>query len=111
MAKFYTHLIDIESVLIELDELDLSDREKHHLTDLLDANLHNTVLDAVLSELSEEDKKFFLKHLAEDDHNKIWEFLNDKVDNIEDKIKIAAEDLKKEIHKDISEAKIQDKKI
>ena len=103
--KFYTHLIDIESVLVELDELHLNDLEKHHLTELLDANLHNTVLDAVLSELSDEDKKLFLKHLADDDHNKIWELLNERIDNIEDKIKIAAEDIKKEMHKDIRDAK------
>jgi hypothetical protein len=104
-VKFYSHLVNIEEVLVELDTLDLSASEKKHLSELLDANLHNTILDAVLAELSDKDKELFLKHLASDQHDKIWELLNDKVDSIEDKIKLAGESLKKEVHKDIKEAK------
>lgn len=103
--KFYTHLIEVESIVVELDQLNLADHEKKHLAELVDANLHNTILDAVLSELKEEDKEKFLKHLQAEEHEKIWEHLNDKVDNIEEKIKKAASDLKEQLHKDIKEAK------
>ncbi|MBI2337793.1 hypothetical protein HYU95_01285 [Candidatus Daviesbacteria bacterium] len=89
---------------MELDKLNLSLDQKAHLSTLIDSSLHHTVLDAVLSELSPEDKKVFLNHLKEDDKGKIWQFLNEKVDNIEDKIKKAAEDLKSEMHKDLKEA-------
>ncbi len=85
--------------------MDLSQKEKTHLAHLLDSTLHHTILDAVLSELSEEDKKKFMEHLSREENDKIWELLNSKVDNIEEKIKKTAEELKREMHKDIKEAK------
>lgn len=105
MKQFYTHLIEIESLIIELDKLDLIKEQKIHLTNLIDSSLHHSVLDAILSELSDTDKKAFLNHLKEDDSAKIWQFLNEKVDNIENKIKKAADDLKQELQEDIKEAK------
>lgn len=102
---FYGHLIKIESVLMELETLDLTDKEKMHLAQLIDSNLHSTVLDAILSELDEDDKKIFLEHLNKHKHDEIWKLLNSKVDKIEDKIKKAADELTDELHKDIKEAK------
>lgn len=104
MKYFYQHLIEIESVTIELDKLDLSKEQKTHLADLIDSSLHHTILDAILSEVSESDKKVFLNYLKTEDQEKIWKFLNGKIDNIESKIKKAAEDLKIELHKDLKEA-------
>lgn len=106
MKQFYTHLIEIESIITELDKLDLSVGQKVHLTGLIDSSLHHTILDAVLSQLTPQDKRIFLNHLKEDDHGKVWEFLNEKVDNIEGRIKKAAEDLKDELHSDIKKAKV-----
>ena len=103
--RFYSHLIDIESIVVELDSLNLSDKEKHHLASLVDSSLHQTILDLCLSKLSEEDRKVFLEHLRDEKHDKIWELLNDRVDKIEDEIKKAAEDLKTDFKKDIKEAK------
>ena len=105
MKQFYSNLIEIESIVIELDKMDLSDAQKLHLTSLIDSSLHHTVLDAVLSELSETDKKVFLSRLKEGSHSKIWQFLNEKVNNIEDKIKKAADDLTKELHEDLRKVK------
>ncbi|OGE19049.1 hypothetical protein A3D83_00100 [Candidatus Daviesbacteria bacterium RIFCSPHIGHO2_02_FULL_41_10] len=105
MKYFYTHLIEIESIIVELDKLDLSDDQRIHLTGLIDSSLHHTILDAVLSELKPVDKRIFLTHLQENDHSKIWKFLNEKVENIEDKIKKTAGDLKEELKKDLKEAK------
>lgn len=107
MKQFYSHLIETQSIIVELDKLDLTDEQKAHLAGLIDSSLHHTVLDAVLSELSDADKKVFLQSLKEDDHGKIWQFLNEKVDNIEDKIKKAAEDLVKEMHEDIKGTKVK----
>lgn len=104
MRYFFSHLIEIDSIIIELDKLDLSPEQKLHLTNLIDSSLYHTILDAVLSELTSSDKKFFLNHLKEDDKDKIWQFLNQKIDNIEDKIKRAANDLQQELHKDLKEA-------
>lgn len=109
MKKFYGHLVEVEELIVELDSLDLTQEQKIHLSSIIDYSLHHIILDAVLSELSEKDKVVFLNNLEENDHGKIWEFLNTRVDNIEDKIKKAADDLKEELHHDIKKSK--EKKI
>jgi hypothetical protein len=103
--QFYSHLIQIETIAMRLQYMDLSEEERTHLLGLIDSSLHHAVLDAVLSELSEKDKKRFLEHMTGNDHDKLWRFLNDKVDNIEDKIKQTAESLTKRLHEDIDEAR------
>lgn len=105
MKKWYTHLIEIESITEELDKMDLSSEEKLHLAHLVDSSLHHTILDAVLSQLSSKDKEIFLNHLKSEDHDQIWQFLNDKVQDIEVKIQMAAEELKNQLKKDLKEAK------
>ncbi|MDO8637986.1 MAG: hypothetical protein Q7R43_00285 [Candidatus Daviesbacteria bacterium] len=102
---FYSHLIEIESVIIELDKLDLSKEQKIHLASLMDSSLHHTILDAILSELSSDDKIVFLYHYQEGSHDKIWHFLNSKIEDVEKKIKKAADGLKAELHKDLKKAK------
>lgn len=102
---FYSHIIEIDSLTIELDQMDLSIDEKNYLIDLLHSNLHHAILDFILSQLSEEDKKVFLAHLSRNKHDKIWNHLKEKIENVESKIKKTAEDLKKEFHKDIKEIK------
>ncbi len=60
MSKhFYSHLVQVESLIVGLDQMELSDKEKLHLAQLVDSHIHNVVLDTILSELSEEDKKNF----------------------------------------------------
>lgn len=104
MSYFYSHLVEIDSINFKLDEMDLSDEEKLQLAHLLDSSLHNTILDAILSHLSDSDKRVFVNHLKEDDHDKIWKFLNEKIDGVEDKIKRSAEDLKLKLHEDLKKA-------
>lgn len=106
MAHFYTRFISVEKVVQELHNLDLSEEERIHLAALIDSSIHHAILDEVLTNLKADDKKLFLKLLAEDEeHEKIMEFLNERVDHIELKIKKVADDLTKEMHKDIKDAK------
>jgi hypothetical protein len=104
MKNFYTHIVQTESIILELEKLDLSEEEKLELAGLVDTSLHHTILDAILSELTEEDKKIFLQNLEKEDHDEVWKHLNDKVDGIEEKIKKAADALKEEMHEDLKEA-------
>jgi hypothetical protein len=104
-GHFYSHLINIEEVLIELDTLELSPDEKHHLGQLMDANLHHTVLDAILAELSDTDKEIFLRLINTHQHDKIWEHLNAKVTDVEEKIKKSAREITSQMHKDIKDVK------
>lgn len=101
---FYSHIVETSSISLSLGNMDLSQEERLDLLALADKNLHHTILDTVLSELSEEDKKLFLTHVASDDHDRVWELLNKKTKNIEEKIKQIAEEIKKELHWDIQEA-------
>lgn len=105
MKQWYTHLVEIESIIIELDKMDLSKEEKLHLAQLVDSSLHHTISNAVFSQLKEEDKRMFVAQLDKNNYNEIWKFLNQRVDGIEEKIKKVAEDLKHELHKDLKIAK------
>lgn len=108
MAHFYSHLVEIDTVTVKLDELDLTQEQKMHLAALVDSTIHHTVLEMILSKLSEADKKAFLAKLKDDPKDqKIMEFLNSKVEGIEDEIKKTIKELKDELHEDIKEAKNQ----
>ncbi|MBI3069833.1 MAG: hypothetical protein HYY87_00830 [Candidatus Levybacteria bacterium] len=98
---FYSHIVETSIISLELGEIDLAPSERVHLVSLVESQLHHAILDTILSELSEGDKKKFLGHLTFDDHDKIWVHLKGKIENIEEKIKRVAEELKKELHKDI----------
>jgi len=102
---FYSHIVDTSILSLELGNMDLTSKERLHLISLIDSNIHQEILDLILSELNPIDKKTFLTHLASENHKKVWRLLNEKIDNIEEKIKKTADDLKKELHKDIKEIK------
>jgi hypothetical protein len=106
MTHFYTKIIEIDTLIAELHTLDLSDEEKHHLASLADSSLHHAILDEILSNLSPSDKKAFIHHLKENPEDpEIMDFLNEKIDGVEEKISKVSKDLIEELHKDIKEAK------
>jgi hypothetical protein len=102
---FYSHLIEIHEIYLSLSEMDLSDEERGHLLSLTEANIHTTVINKVLPQLSEEDKKVFLKNLVANNHEETWKHLLGKAQGIELKIHQSLKELKEEFLKDIEEAK------
>ena len=102
---FYTHFIEIDSITSALDEMDLDPQEKQELILIVESHIHQVVVDTVLSELPEEDKKMFLMYLAHNRHDEIWEHLKKNIENAEGKIRKAVDDLKKDLHTDIKETK------
>ncbi|MBI2028271.1 MAG: hypothetical protein HYT07_01550 [Candidatus Levybacteria bacterium] len=102
---FYSHIVDTSTISLELGNMDLTPEERVHLLSLVDSNIHHVILDLILSELSEDDKKIFLMRMAEGKHEEIWKFLKVKTNNIEEKIKKVAEILKTKLYKDIKETK------
>jgi hypothetical protein len=102
---FYSHLIEIHEIYLNISEIDLEDSERSHLLSLAEANIHATVINTVLPELSEEDKKIFLKNLVANNHDETWKHLLTKAQNIETKLSKSLQELKKELLKDIEEAK------
>lgn len=102
---FYSHLIEIHEIYLSISEMDLSDDERGHLMSLTEANIHATVINIILPELSSDDKKVFLKNLLANDHELTWKHLHSRVKNAHEKISQSLQSLKKELLKDIEEAK------
>lgn len=101
---FYSHLVETSEISLRLGEMDLSSDERLHLTNLVEANIHSEIVDGVLSELSEDDKKIFLQNLISENHNQTWSHLNKKIERLEEKIKAIVNNAKAEFLNDINEA-------
>lgn len=102
---FYSHLVEIETITIKLTEIEISEPERQELIELAHDTIHHHVLDTILDELNEEDKKHFLKLLVHEDQESIWTHLKIKIQDIESKIKSAIERIKTEFHQDIQNLK------
>lgn len=104
-VQFYTKLVNTDSILASLGDLNLSEDQRTHLLGIVESSIHHAILDAILSELSEKDKYIFFQYMEDEDNEKLWKFLNERIEKIEDKITQTAESLKKELHQDIRETK------
>ncbi len=105
MKYFYSHIIEIESIYTILDVMDLDHEEKQELIVIIESTVHHTIIDTVLSELSEKDKKIFLHHLSKENHEDLWKHLKENIEKVEHKINRAVNILLQELHLDVQEAK------
>lgn len=105
---FYSHIVDDEPLVLELQDLDLEDYERDEIKKMIDSNLYHAILESIMDELSEEDKQIFLEHVSHDNHDKVWEHLKSRIQNIESKIKNTADTLMEELYKDIRDVKKED---
>lgn len=103
--QFYSHIIEIDTIIVKIESSNFSDAEKSSLFALVEHSLHTKILDTILAEFEkEEDKNIFLDHLVKDEHDKIWKHLGEKISGAEGKIKNAAQKLLEEFHKDLEKA-------
>jgi hypothetical protein len=100
---FYHHLISTNDIEIELNKLGLADHERIELLEIAENTIHYTIIDIVLSELKEEDKKSFLEHHAIGNSETTLRFLKERIDDLETRVKESAEILKKNFLNDIAE--------
>lgn len=98
---FYSHLVNIDSLVSDLDQLDLTSSQKKELLEIAHVHMHQTIIDEILSQMGEDDKKTFLELLATGDDKKIWKHLNSKVEKIESKIASAAKQVERELSQDL----------
>lgn len=101
---FYSHIIEVHHVSLEIDDTEMSEKEKKHLNRLFESSVHTSVMDHILLSLPEEEHERFVKRVHEDNHEGIWEVLG-AVSNIEQIIKTAAHAVRNEFLKDIREDK------
>ncbi len=106
IKHFYSYLIEHDTLIIELDNLELSKKEKEHLISIAESSIHYVVIDTVLTELPQKEKKTFLDNLKSADHEKIWKHLFKKTDDIEEKIIKAVNNLKKQLKEDMDGLKV-----
>lgn len=104
---FYDHLINIEEVIIELDQNDISIEERSEFISIIDETLHHNILDTILSNLPFEHHENFLTkfHKAPHDLDLIIYLRQVSGVDIEEKIKTKANEVKKEIISEIKKSK------
>lgn len=102
---FYAHLIETTDITLELGEMNLTPEERIHLLSLVEANIHSSVIDTVLSSLDEKNKKIFLSNLMLSDHTKTLNHLKQTSSDIEERIERVIRDVKKELLEDLKKAK------
>jgi len=101
MKYFYSHIVEIGDLHSALEGAGFEDHERKELVLLVEDSMFHVVVNTVLTELPEEDKKKFLTHLHEDDNVKLWSHLREKIDGVEDKIRVVGEKFLATLHKDI----------
>jgi|SRR3989338_8388520 len=104
VKHFYSFVVETDTLFLEIDSLTIEPHEKAHLKSLAESHIHHAVLDSILSELTGADRKTFASHLNSKNHERTWKFINSKIRDAEEKIKEAANLIKKELYKDIKEA-------
>lgn len=105
IKHFYSYHVETDSLIIDINSLEIEEHEKNHLISLAESQIHHGIINTIMNELSNQDKKLFLYHLNTKDHDKIWKFLHIKIDKIEEKIQAAANAIKTELHKDIKQTR------
>lgn len=102
---FYTHLVEVEEIYLEIEKLEITKGNKKYLSTLVESSVHHTIVNAVLSELPNDQKKLVINHLLKKNHHGVWKVIGPKKDLVENKIKKTFKELKNEILKDIKDSK------
>lgn len=103
--QFYSHLINIERFEKRIERFDLYENERHEIITIFHETIHHTVVNIILTELDEENKKTFFKRVQQDDHSYLWDDLSKKISKLEEKIKEAKNSIEEEIIKEIDNLK------
>lgn len=107
MAKkyFYSHIIEISEISLEIGNLDIPKEDRVKLIALAEENHHNALLHLVLNHLHDDDKKSFLSHISEDNHDRAWEFVAKKIEDLENKLINESNRIREDFKNDIRKVK------
>lgn len=90
MKYLFEEIIQIKTVHLKLNEMDLADQEKEELLEIMKSTVHHKVIDLILSELTDEEKEIFLEGVSTGQMDKNKQYLSvlkDRINNLEAKIK------------------------
>lgn len=103
MSRLVKNLVKNPKVLVEIQSLELSKKEKEKLTELASLLYHQKLLNRVLDYLEEEDKKIFLEMLVSENDDKYLLFLHERIENLENIVEVAVLEIEEQISKDLKE--------
>jgi len=102
MKFFYKRLVKIDEFDTIFEKHELALKEKEELVLMVKDTIHHRVVETVLTHLPEENHKEFLKTFTKKPHDEgILDVLKEKIEDIEEKIKKAVENVKTEILADL----------
>ena len=104
MSKiFYDHLIILDEVEVEINNLGLEHDERQELHDLIEETLHHRVLTRVLEVLPKEHHENFLKEFKKRPHDgALIDYINERIDDsVEKHVTEEIEKLKDELLQDL----------
>jgi hypothetical protein len=106
MAKiFYDHLTVTEEIVTELDKYKITSVEKTEIVELIDENVHHSVLNVILKNLPKEKHEEFLLAFHHRPHDPdLLEYLKKEIKDIEKIITDEANKVKKELLAEIKNA-------
>ena len=108
MSILVKHFVNNPKVVLEINELPLSEEEKIKLTETVILLYHQNLLSKFLEKLEAEDKKLLLEKLLQDSQTEAITFLREKIMNIESVVSDAIVELEEQILNDL--ASVEEKK-
>ena len=102
MNIFYDHIILIHEIHSEVEMLDVSEKDKKEMVQLIEETVHQRILHSILDHLHKDHHEEFLTRFqAAPQDGALLDFLREKVADIEERIKEAAEEIKYELLKEV----------
>lgn len=107
MKLFYDHLlVELDDVYAEIERLEIDWQEKKNLKKIVDETSHHHIINAILKHLDKEHHEGFLELLHLKPHDPtVLEWLRDKIEDVEDKIRAATAELKTKFVGELGQAK------
>ena len=104
MKYLFEEIVQIKTVHLKLNEMNLAGEEKGELLEIMKSTVHHKVIDLILSELTNEEKEIFLEGVSNNngfsDIHKNKQFLSvlgDRINNLEIKIKEKVKEAEEEL--------------
>mgnify|MGYP001559135925 CR=1 FL=1 len=97
MSILVKNFVNNPRVVIAINNLELSEKEKIKLTETVVLLYHQKLLTLFLEKLVEEDKKLFIEALFGSSQIEAIRFLREKIDDIEKVVEVAIFELEEQI--------------
>ncbi|PIU03937.1 hypothetical protein COT44_00210 [Candidatus Shapirobacteria bacterium CG08_land_8_20_14_0_20_39_18] len=99
---FYDHLIEFEEIEVALSVHNLDPKTKKEVSQMIEETIHYRMMNVILTNLPKEHHQDFLERFYQAPHDEgLFDYLKEKVGNIEDLLSQEIEKVKKELLADL----------